>query len=177
MKKVVIRTLMALAAIIAIILIIASMQPDTFRVERSITINASQAKVFALVNDLHQWNSWSPFEKLDPAMKKTFSGRASGVGAVYEWDGNGSAGAGRMEIIDTSSSTITFKLDFLRPFEGHNTAEFIFQPEGNGTKVTWAMYGPNNFAGKVIGLFLNMDKALGKEFEEGLSNLKSLTEA
>lgn len=176
MKKIAVRGLIALAAVILIVLVIASTKPDTFRVERSISINAPAEKIAPFINDLHSWREWSPFEKLDPAMKRTLSGPTSGVGAVYEWEGNSNAGSGRMEIMDTLHSKITIKLDFLKPFEGHNIAEFTMVPEGNSTKVTWAMYGPNQFIGKVMTIFFSMDKMLGREFESGLVTLKAIAE-
>jgi hypothetical protein len=175
-KKILVRGAIAFGVIVVIILAVALTKPDTFRVERSITVNTPTEKIFPYVADFHRWADWSPFEKLDPAMKKEFSGPASGKGAVYEWSGDSHAGSGRMEILDTSSTRILIKLDFLKPFEGHNTAEFVFQPEGNSTRVTWAMYGPNLFLGKVIGVFLSMDNMLGKEFETGLTSLKTAAE-
>ncbi|MBI2429549.1 MAG: SRPBCC family protein [Ignavibacteriales bacterium] len=177
MKKFILRTLGVLAAVIVIILIIASTKPDTFRVERTMSMKAPPEKISAAIANFHQWNSWSPFEKLDPQMKKTFSGAAEGVGAVYEWEGNSDAGAGRMEIVEASVSKIKIKLDFLKPFEGHNTSEFILEPDGEITKVTWAMYGPNQYIGKVMSVFFSMDTMLGKEFETGLTSLKSNVEA
>jgi uncharacterized protein YndB with AHSA1/START domain len=152
--------------------------PDTFRVERMAAIYAPANQIFDLISDFRHWASWSPFEKLDPAMKKTFSGAASGVGAVYNWEGNGKAGAGRMEIVEAVlPSKIAIKLDFLKPFEGHNTAEFTLDAHGGSTDVTWAMYGPQNFMFKVFSMFFSMDKMMGKDFSAGLANLKAIAEA
>lgn len=177
MKKILIRITLGLVIIIAALLLFATTKPDTFRVERTMSIKASPEKIYALINDFHEWKLWSPFEKLDPAMNKTFTGSQNGKGAVYEWSGNSNAGSGRMEITDTVQySKITIKLDFIKPFEGHNTAEFILQPDGEHTKVTWAMYGPNLYLGKVMSIFFSMDEMLGREFTKGLADIKSLSE-
>jgi carbon monoxide dehydrogenase subunit G len=169
--------LIALLLIIVGVLGLASFQPNTFRVERSAMIKASPDKVFALINNFHQWEGWSPWAKLDPAMKSNYSGAANGKGAVYEWAGNSKVGQGRMEIIDaTPSSKITIKLDFIAPFAAHNTAEFTMVPQGDMTNVTWAMLGSSPFLTKVIGLFCSMDSMVGKDFEAGLNNLKGLAE-
>jgi Polyketide cyclase / dehydrase and lipid transport len=168
----------ALVVIIAAVLLLATRQPDTFRVERSIVIDAPPEKVVAHIDDFHEWQRWSPFEKIDPAMKKTHSGAAKGKGAVYAWEGNMKAGAGRMEIVQASASNVTMDLHFLKPFEARNVAEFRLEPQGAGaTKVTWSIHGPNLFVSKVMGLFMSMDKMLGKDFEEGLAKLKSIAEA
>ncbi len=165
------------AVLIAAALIFAATRPDTFRVERSTDIKASPEKVFALINDLHSWTMWSPYEKKDPAMKRQHSGAASGKGAIYEWDGDKQVGKGRMEITESSPpSRVVIKLDFLSPFEAHNTAEFILQAQGDSTHVTWAMYGPATFVSKLMGLFFSMDKMVGDDFEIGLANLKVLAE-
>jgi uncharacterized protein YndB with AHSA1/START domain len=166
---------------IAIVLLLAAAKPDNFRVRRATTIAASPEKVFPLINDFHRWATWSPWENKDPAMKRSYSGAASGRGAVYGWDGNKKVGSGRMEIIDASQpSKIVIKLDFFTPFEGHNTAEFTILPQGQGTNVithlTWEMYGPAPFMSKLMQVFMNMDTMIGKDFETGLANLKRLTE-
>ncbi len=166
-----------IVTVVAIILIIAATKPASFQVVRSTNINAAPDRIFPQINDFHNWAAWSPWEKLDPAMKKTLSGSASGKGAIYEWSGNKKAGSGRMEILDsTSPSKITIKLDFMKPMEAHNTLEYTLEQSGNSTTVTWAMLGNNNFMGKVFSVFMNMDKLIGKDFEEGLANLKTLTE-
>ena len=163
--------------VVAAVLIFAATRPDAFRVERVASIKAPPEKIFALINDLHGWAAWSPYEKKDPAMKRTFSGAANGKGAVYEWDGNKNVGRGRMEITDASApAKIVIKLDFFEPFEGHNTAEFSMEGKGDATKVTWAMYGPASFISKLMGVFFNMDKLIGTDFEVGLANLKSMAE-
>jgi uncharacterized protein YndB with AHSA1/START domain len=171
------KVLIAILVLIIGLLGYASTKPDQFRVERSIVIKAPAEKIFPHINNFHQWEAWSPYEKLDPAMKRNFSGTGVGVGAIYAWDGNSDVGAGRMEILEsTPSSAIKIKLDFLKPIEGHDMAEFTLAPEGDGTKVTWAMSGPAAYIMKVMSVFLDMDHMIGKDFEAGLNNLKALIE-
>jgi uncharacterized protein YndB with AHSA1/START domain len=166
-----------LVVLIGGVLAFAATKPDTFRVERSTSIKAPPEKVFALINDFHQWGGWSPWEKMDPAMQRTHSGAASGKGAVYEWEGNSKVGKGRMEITDASvPSKLLIKLDFLKPFEGHNTAEYTLKTSGDTTALTWAMYGPSPFMSKVMQVFVSMDSMIGKDFEAGLANLKAIAE-
>jgi uncharacterized protein YndB with AHSA1/START domain len=166
-----------LALAIAIVLILAARKPDRFRVQRATTVKAPPEKIFSLINDFHQWQSWSPYETKDPAMKRSYSGEASGKGAVYGWEGNRNVGSGRMEILDAKApSKIVIKLDFFTPFEGHNTAEFTMLPQGDGTNVTWLMHGPAPFMSKLMQLFIDFDNMIGRDFEAGLANLKSLTE-
>lgn len=166
-----------LAVLIAGFLVLAAMRPNTFRVQRSIDIKAPPEKVFPLIDDYKHWASWSPYEKMDPAMKRTFSGAPSGKGAVYEWDGNKNIGRGRMEIIDaTPSSRVVIKLDFFSPFEAHNVAEFTMQPKGNATNVTWAMQGPLSYMAKIMHMLFSMDRMVGGQFEQGLSNMKVVAE-
>ena len=167
----------ALAVVAAGILIYAATRPDSFRVQRSASIKAPPDKIFPLINDLHAWSAWSPYEKKDPAKKRTFSGAPNGKGAVYEWDGDKNVGKGRMEITEaTPPARILIKLDFLKPFEGHNTAEFTMEPKGDNTVVTWAMYGPSAFMMKVMGIFMNMDNMIGNDFAAGLASLKAVAE-
>ncbi|MBN8752480.1 MULTISPECIES: SRPBCC family protein [Variovorax] len=169
-------TLIVVAAIAAL-LIFAATRPDTFRVERTARINAPAEKIFPLIDDFHRWGTWSPYEKLDPDMQRSFGGSASGKGATYAWESKGKAGAGRMEITEsTPSSKIAINLDFTRPMEGHNVAEFTLQPQGDATQVTWSMHGPSPFVAKLMGIFFNMDQMIGKDFETGLANLKTATE-
>jgi uncharacterized protein YndB with AHSA1/START domain len=166
-----------LAIAIAIVLILAATKPDTFRVQRATTVKAPPEKIFPLINDFHQWVAWSPYEHRDPALKRTYSGVESGKGAVYAWDGNNNVGSGRMEILESAvPSKIVIKLDFFKPFEGHNTAEFTMLPQGNATHVTWLMHGPAPFMNKLMQVFMNLDKMIGKDFEAGLVNLKTVTE-
>ena len=165
------------ALLIVSLLAYAATKPDTFRVQRTATITAPPEKVFGLIQDLHQWASWSPWEKMDPAMKKTYSGAPLGRGAILEWDGNTDVGTGRMEIVSTvPSSRVVIKLDFLKPFEAHNQAEFTVESSGATTSVTWAMHGPQPFIMKVMDLVMGMGKMVGKDFETGLANLKQLAE-
>ena len=162
---------------VVIVLLLAAGKPDEFRIERKVSIQASPKKILGLLDNFHAWSSWSPWEGLDPNMKRTFSGTEKGVGAVYGWDGTGQVGAGTMEITEIrDSSEVKVKLDFLKPFEAHNFSEFSLVPTGNATEVTWAMYGPNRFSGKVMQVFFNMDKMVGKEFEKGLNRLKAVSE-
>jgi hypothetical protein len=166
-----------LAIVIAIVLMLAATKPNTFSVQRATTVKAPPERIFPLINDFHQWGSWSPYESKDPAMKRSYSGAADGRGAVYGWEGNKNVGSGRMEILDTSEpSKIVIKLDFFTPFEGHNTAEFTMLPQGDATNLTWLMHGPAPFMSKVMQVFINLDKMIGKDFEIGLANLKRLTE-
>ena len=166
-----------LAIAIVIVLILAATKPAVFRVQRAATVMAPAERIFPLINDFHQWVSWSPYEGKDPTMKRTYSGMESGKGAIYAWDGNKNVGSGRMEILDTSvPSKILIKLDFFKPFEGHNTAEFTMLPQGDATLLTWTMHGPAVFMSKVMQVFMNLDHMIGKDFEVGLANLKKLTE-
>lgn len=166
-----------LLVVVAGILIYAATKADSFTVQRVAVIKAPPAKIHALINDFLAWKSWSPYEKKDPDMKRSFSGSPSGKGAIYEWDGNNNVGKGRMEIVETTApSRIAIKLDFLKPFEGHNTAEFTMVPQGDTTTVTWTMTGPSPYIAKVMGTFFNMDKMIGTDFEVGLANLKALAE-
>jgi uncharacterized protein YndB with AHSA1/START domain len=168
--------------IVVVVLIVgvlgfAATRPDSFRVQRTATIKAPPEKVFALINDLRGWKTWSPYEKKDPAMKRTLSGAPTGKGAIYEWEGNKDVGKGRMEIADTTPpSKVVIKLDFIEPFQAHNTAEFSLSGKGETTDVTWAMYGPSPFVTKVLSVFLDMDKMIGHDFEAGLANLKAIAE-
>ena len=163
--------------LIAGVLIFASTKPDSFRVERTIAIKAQPEKISSQVNDFRAWAAWSPWEKLDPTMKRSFSGAPSGKGAMYAWEGSGKVGAGSMEVLDVAPLKTTIKLDFIKPFEGHNTAEFQYNPQGDSTQVTWAMYGPSPFISKVMSVFFSMDKMIGKDFEAGLVNLKTVAES
>ena len=166
-----------LAIAIAVVLILAATKPDQFAVQRSTVVKAPPEKIFALINDFHQWGSWSPYEHKDPAMKRTFSGAARGNGAVYAWEGDKNVGSGRMEILEAAApSRIVIKLDFYSPFEAHNTAEFTMLPQGDETRVTWRMHGPAPFMARIMHVFINIDKMVGKDFEFGLANLKRLAE-
>ena len=175
-------------AIIAAALLYAATRPNSFRVERSTRINASPEKLFTLISDFHQWENWSPWEKIDPAIQRTYtgpsqgrarpgSGPSQGPGAVYAWAGNKDIGQGRMEITEITAPTkVVIKLDFIAPFEAHNTVEFTLQAQGSATTVTQAMYGPSPFISKLMSLVFSMDKMVGSKYEEGLANLKALAE-
>jgi uncharacterized protein YndB with AHSA1/START domain len=166
-----------LAVAIAVVLILAATKPNRFSVRRETTVKAPAEKIFLLINDFHQWVTWSPWEHRDPALKRSYSGAESGRGAVYGWEGNKSVGSGRMEILESAApSKIVIQLDFFKPFEGHNTAEFTMLPQGDGTHVIWLMHGPAPFINKVMQVFMNLDKMIGKDFEAGLASLKQLTE-
>lgn len=167
---------MALILAMVVILGLALMQPDSFKVQRSATIKAPPAKVMAYLNDFHQWSLWSPWEKLDPKLQRTFEGPASGKGAVYGWSGNDQVGQGRMEILESAPTQLDIKLDFIKPFASSNRAEFVLQPQGDTTVVTWTMTGPSQFITKLMGVFYSMDKMVGKDFEKGLAQLKAAAE-
>jgi uncharacterized protein YndB with AHSA1/START domain len=163
--------------IVAGILIYAATKPDTFRVQRTVSIKASPEKIFALINDFKAWPLWSPYEKKDPAMKRSYGAVTAGKGATYAWEGDKNVGQGRMEVLEVAAPRkIVIKLDFLKPFEAHNTAEFLLEPKGDATSVTWAIYGPSPFMSKVIGTFMNLDNMIGKDFEQGLASLKAAIE-
>jgi len=171
------KIVVVLLVVVAGFLAYASTRPDTLRVQRSATIKAPPDKIYPLITDLRRWSVWSPWEKKDPAMKRTFGGADSGQGAVYAWQGNSDVGEGRMEIVEaTPPSKVAIKLDFIKPLEGHNVAEFTLTPKGDATDVTWVMYGPTPFIGKVLGIFMNMDAMIGRDFEAGLASLKTATE-
>lgn len=177
MLKIVSIIVVVVLVVVAGIAVYASTRPDSFRVERSVSIKAPPQKIFPLIDDLKAWASWSPYEKKDPAMKRSFGPVTAGKGATYEWDGNKNVGQGRMEVLEaTSPGKVLIKLDFLKPFEAHNTAEFTLAPKGDTTLATWAIYGPSAFVTKVMGLFLDMDNMIGKDFESGLADLKTLAE-
>lgn len=172
------RAILLFIVIVGIFIGLVAVQPDDLKIERSITINAPPAKVFAHVNDFNKWKDWSPWEKLDPAMEKTIEPPAgTGAGASYKWSGNNEAGEGMMTIIESrASDKIKIKLDFIRPFEASYNADFAFKPQGKQTVVTWTMTGQNNYLSKGFGMFINMDKAIGKDFEKGLATMKELVE-
>ena len=170
--------IIAPALLLAVLAIAVARQPKEFRVARSITVAAPPAEVFARFNDFHAWEAWSPWAKMDPNARNTYEGPASGPGAVYSWTGNRKVGAGRMTILESRPDEfIKIKLEFQRPMKCVNTAEFTFRPEGRQTHVNWTMYGTNLLMGKIMGLFLNMDKMVGSDFEKGLAGMKALAEA
>jgi len=164
----------AVVVLLTALLIYAATQPDTFRIQRATNIKAPPEKIFAVLNDFLRWEAWSPWEKKDPAMKRTFSAVTSGKGAVYAWEGNRDVGQGRMEIAESvAPSKVAIKLDFVKPFETHNIVEFTLEPKADSTNVTWTMQGPMPYISKLITVFVNMDSMVGKDFEAGLANLKA----
>lgn len=170
--------LLALVLVVVLFLIVAAMQPAEFRLSRSASIAAPPATVFAQVNDLHNWEAWSPWAKLDPTMKTVHAGAPAGAGAIYSWTGNSKVGAGRMTILESRvPDLVRIKLEFLKPFTATNTTEFTFAPQGGSTGVTWSMVGTNNFMAKAFGLIVNCEKMVGRDFEKGLAQLKSIVEA
>jgi len=162
---------------VGLLLIYAATRPDNFRIERSVRIEAPPERVYGLIDDLHQFNRWNPFLRKDPAAQGTYSGTPSGKGARYAWQGE-KVGVGQMEIVDTAApANVTMNLDFIKPFEAHNIADFTLKPEAGATQVTWAMHGPAPFLSKLMQVFVSMDRMVGKDFEDGLGNLKTLAEA
>lgn len=165
------------AVFIAGVLVMAATRPDTFRVQRATTISAPPEKIFPLINDLKQWSVWSPWEKKDPAMKRTFSVATSGKGAAYAWEGNRDVGKGSMEITESlPSSKVVLRLDFEKPFETHNIVTFTITPRDGPASVTWEMEGPVPYFAKIIHVFLDMDRMVGTDFDAGLASLKAAAE-
>jgi hypothetical protein len=162
--------------LIAGVLLFAATKPDTFRVQRAASIKAPPEKIAAVLGDFHAWQAWSPWEKMDPAMKRSYSGAEKGKGAAYAWEGNGKVGQGRMEITDAAPSRVALNLDFIKPFEAHNRVVFTLTPKGDATEVNWAMQGPVPYMAKIVHVFMDMDSMVGKDFEAGLANLKTITE-
>ncbi len=166
-----------IALAVAFVLIFAATRPGSFRVERTIAIKAPPEKIFPAINDFHQWEAWSPWEKIDPAVKRTYTGAASGKGASYAWQGNKEIGEGRMEILEsTPDAKLLIKIEFIKPFAAQNTVEFTLDRLGDVTKVTQAMYGPSPYIAKLMGLFFSMDKMVGEKYDEGLLALKGIAE-
>jgi len=173
----IIKILIGLAALIAILAVVISMRPDDFRVTRSMTMVATPQAVFEQGNDLHKWDAWSPWARLDPNVKNSFEGPATGPGSVFKWSGNNDVGEGIQTITESRPGELgRFKLEFVRPFAGTNDVDFTFKPEGTGTLVTWTMSGKNNFMSKAMGLVMDCDKMCGDFFVTGLTNLKAIVE-
>jgi hypothetical protein len=171
------KILICLVVIVVVFLVIVALQPADYQVVRSATISAAPTAVFAQVNDFHHWEAWSPWAKLDPAMKQTYEGAPSGTGAIYTWTGDNKVGEGRMTLTESHpNDLIRIKLDFIKPFASTCTTEFFFKPEANQTLVTWKMSGQKGFVNKAVCMFMNMDKMVGGDFEKGLASLKSVTE-
>lgn len=169
----------ALAVILGLVVLVlafAATKPNEFRWVRSAHMNAAPARILPEIADFHRWAAWSPWDKIDPAMTRTYSGAASGVGAIYEWQGNKKVGRGRMEVLESTPTQVTIKLDFFEPYEAHNICEFSVDSKDGGSLVTWAMHGPTPFMSKVMQVFMNLEKLVGKDFENGLANLKAVVE-
>ena len=172
------KILIAIAVIIVVFLIIVALQPADFRVTRSANVSAPQVAVFDQVNDLHKWEAWNPWGKIDPAMKESYEGAPAGTGAVYKWAGNNQVGEGKMTITESRpNDLVRIKLEFLKPFASTADTEFTFKPQGNQTGVTWSMSGKNSFIAKAMCLFMSMDKMVGGQFERGLADMKAIVEA
>ncbi len=168
--------LWALLALVVSVLATAAMRPNRFRVERSRALPAPATAVLAQLQDFRCWAAWSPWEAIDPSMQRSYSGAASGPGAVYAWTGQGKAGAGRMEILEAGSSRVLIRIDFFKPFRASNTVEFTLTAQAGSTQLHWAMYGPSPFVSKLMGLVFNMDRLIGRDFETGLANLQAVLE-
>ena len=172
----VIASLVVLTPLVAL-LVYAATRPNTLSVRRSIKIAAPPEVIFKHLNDFRRWVAWSPYEKKDLTMKRTLSGAQQGRGALYAWDGNQDIGQGTMEIVESSPpSQVAIRLRFTRPFKGENEVLFTLEPDGDSTTVTWSMTGKSAFMSKLIGIFLNMDKMIGNDFEAGLASLKAIAE-
>lgn len=173
-----IKILIGVAVVVAVLLVIVAAQPSDFKVARSTTVAAAPAVVFANVSDLHRFNSWNPWAKIDPQMKETYEGPAAGEGASYSWSGNNQVGSGKMTIVKTQQpELVRMQLDFTAPMKATNMADFAIKPEGQGALVIWTMTGQNNFVAKALHLVMNMDKMVGGQFEKGLADLKTMSEA
>ncbi len=173
----IVKILSAVAVVLLVLVVFIALRPADFRVSRSTTIAAPASAIFSRVNDLHQWEAWSPWAKIDPAMKVSYEGPATGVGSSYVWSGNNEAGEGRSTITESRmSELVRFKLEMKRPFVGSNDVEFAFRPVGEQTVVTWSMAGKNNFMSKAAGLFMDCEKMCGDQFDQGLAQLKGLVE-
>lgn len=167
---------LAIVVIAACILVLAAFRPPRFTIRRGITINGPHEKVFALVNDLHRWTEWSENQREESPVLRRYSGAPAGKGAVYEWDGKGSAGKGRIEIVESSANEIRLQADWQKPFAARNINVFMFEPKGNATQVTWELDGENVFALKVMTIFVSVDRLMGSHFERGLAGLKDAAE-
>ncbi len=176
--KLIQKILIIVAGLLAVFVVVVATRPADFRVERTVALAASPEALFEHVNDHRKFSVWNPFMKLDPNVKNTYSGPESGVGAVCSWDGNKNVGAGSCTIIESKpGELVRCRMDWKRPMEGTATVDFTFKPEGGKTLVTWAMYGKNNFMGKMMSLFIDCDKMCGPQFEKGLADLGAVASA
>jgi uncharacterized protein YndB with AHSA1/START domain len=172
------KILLAFVVLVGALVVFIATRPSDFRITRSATIAAAPETLFTQVNDLHRWNSWSPWAKIDPNAKQTFSGPPAGVGASSTWAGNNEVGEGRMTITESRpNDLVQLRLEFFKPFQATNVAEFTFQPEGAQTLVTWTMTGKNNFIAKAFGLVVDCDKMVGGQFEQGLAQLRATVDS
>lgn len=170
--------LAGVVVVICAVLLFAASRPGECNVARSVSIQAGPERIFPFINDLRRWSAWSPWERKDPGMKRTWDGPASGAGAIYAWDGNRDVGAGRMEIVDAESpSRVAIRLEFLRPLPGRSHVEFLLRPKDEGTEVVWSFRGPRPFIAKIVGLFIDVNKMIATDFDAGLARLKSISEA
>ena len=172
------RIAIAFGLVVVVLTAVVVSRPSHFHVERSARMAAPPEVVFPFIDDFHRWSSWSPWEKLDPNLKREYSGAPNGKGAVYDWSGNDEVGTGRMRIIESDApSTVAISLEFIEPFEATNAALFSINPDGDGSRVTWGMDGESNFIFKAVGLFMSMDDMVGRDFQAGLDNLSRAAEA
>lgn len=178
LKKAILVIAGVLIATVVVFCCVVAMQPADFTIVRTTTINATPDKIFEQVNDFHKWEAWSPWAKIDPAMKTTYSGPQAGPGSTYAWVGNNDVGEGKMAITASHPNEhIAIDLEFIKPFAAKNITEFTFKPDGEKTSVTWTMTGKNNFISKAFNLVMNMDKLVGGDFEKGLAQIRSVVES
>ena len=171
------KILLVVVALVAAVCLYAATLPDHFTVRRSILIKAPPELIFPLIDNVHRWREWSPYEGRDPAMLRSYSGPDSGVGATYAWDGNAKVGSGSMEItVAQPPSTVTLALHFIKPFKVDDIAQFTLQPTDGGTEVVWTLSGPMLYVSKLMSVFFNLDRMIGGDFEAGLARLKALAE-
>lgn len=173
-----VQILIGILIVLGLFLLFVATRPAAFRIERSRQIQAPSPVVYSIINDLHQWGRWSPYEKLDPNMQRTFSGTEKGPGSSYAWNGNNRAGEGRLTIVESNpDEAVKLDLEFTRPFRCQNKVTFALKPQSNQTTVSWIMEGSNNFVGKIFHMVMDMDKMCGKDFEAGLANLDTIAQA
>jgi hypothetical protein len=170
------KIIIVISVLILLLLAWAAVQPSTYSVQRSIAIKAPPEKIQPLISDFHNWGQWSPWEGLDPAMKRTFSGAPKDLGAVYAWEGNKNVGSGRMEVVSLTPAKVGIKLDFLTPVKSSSVTEFVLEPQGDITMVRWTMSGDSDFMGKMMNVFVSMDSMIGPAFESGLAKMKTAAE-
>jgi hypothetical protein len=170
------KIIIVISVLILLLLAWAAVQPSTYSVQRSIAIKAPPEKIQPLISDFHNWGQWSPWEGLDPAMKRTFSGAPKDLGAVYAWEGNKNVGSGRMEVVSLTPAKVGIKLDFLTPVKSSSVTEFVLEPQGDTTLVRWTMSGDSDFMGKMMNVFVSMDSMIGPAFESGLAKMKTAAE-